>query len=546
MTDIEIAHAKKMMEIKEVAKKIGFTENQLEYYGKYKAKITSSLLSSKKGKLILVTSINPTPYGEGKTTVAIGIHDSLCFLGKKSLAVLREPSLGPVFGTKGGATGGGYSQVVPMEDINLHFTGDIHAVTAANNLLCAIIDNHIFQGNEQGILKDTICLKRVLDINDRALRQVRVGISSSMEREESFAITTSCELMAILCLSKDLEDLKERIGKMVIGYRQDETPVFVQDLHCVGAILTLLKEAIHPNLVQTLYNNPVLIHGGPFANIAHGCNSLIATKLALENADYVVTEAGFGSDLGAFKFLDIKCRMGKLVPNVIVINVTIRALKYHGGCLEALEVPDLSSLEKGFANLQAHILNMQKMGPNIIVCCNRFKTDSSKEVERLEALVSSMGISFALCEGHEKGEEGSLALAQKIISLCGEDTHLNYLYAKEDSIEKKIEIVSREIFYAKEVQYTELAKEKIRLFEKNHLDLLPICVAKTPYSISDDPKKLGFPKDSIVTITDISLSNGAGFLVVYMGGVLTMPGLSKNPAAYTIDMNSEGKITGLF
>ena len=552
MTDIEIARSVKMLEISEVAKKIGISDKYLESYGKYKAKIDLNVLNDldkKDGKLILVTSINPTPFGEGKTTMSIGIHDALRKLGFNSLAVLREPSLGPVFGIKGGAAGGGYSQVVPMEDINLHFTGDMHAIGAANNLLCAAIDNHIFQGNKLNIDKNKIIFNRCVDMNDRALRTVTVGLDLDKDviHENHYSITVATEVMAILCLAENLKDLKERLGNILFAYDCNGKPLFVRDLHVEEAMTILLKDAIKPNLVQTLENNPVIIHGGPFANIAHGCNSLIATKLGLKLSDYVVTEAGFGADLGAEKFLDIKCRKGNLKPSVIVINATIRSLKYNGGMSkDELNIKNMEYLKKGICNLEVHIENMKKYLDNIVVCLNKFNFDDEEEIGFVENYCEKLGCEFAVCTSYKNGGEGAADLAKKVVKLCENDIEFNLLYDENDSIKNKIEKVSKEIYHAGGVKYLDEAKESIKRIEKMNLDKLPICVAKTQYSISDDSKKLGYPKDYEITVRDVLVNSGAGFIVVYMGKIMTMPGLSKNPAYENMHIDEDGTIYGLF
>ena len=552
MTDIEIARSVKMLEISEVAKKIGISDKYLESYGKYKAKIDLNVLNDldkKDGKLILVTSINPTPFGEGKTTMSIGIHDALRKLGFNSLAVLREPSLGPVFGIKGGAAGGGYSQVVPMEDINLHFTGDMHAIGAANNLLCAAIDNHIFQGNKLNIDKNKIIFNRCVDMNDRALRTVTVGLDLGKDviHENHYSITVATEVMAILCLAENLKDLKERLGNILFAYDVDGKPLFVRDLHVEEAMTILLKDAIKPNLVQTLENNPVIIHGGPFANIAHGCNSLIATKLGLKLSDYVVTEAGFGADLGAEKFLDIKCRKGNLKPSVIVINATIRSLKYNGGMSkDELNIKNMEYLEKGICNLEVHIENMKKYLDNIVVCLNKFNFDDEEEIGFVENYCEKLGCEFAVCTSYKNGGEGAADLAKKVVKLCENDIEFNLLYDENDSIKNKIEKVSKEIYHAGSVKYLDEALENIQKIESMGLDKLPICVAKTQYSISDDAKKLGYPKDYEIIVRDVLVNSGAGFIVVYMGKIMTMPGLSKNPAYENMHIDDDGTIYGLF
>ena len=552
MTDIEIARSIKMLEISEIAKKIGIGDKYLENYGKYKAKIDLGILNElnkKEGKLILVTSINPTPFGEGKTTMSIGIHDALRKLGFNSLAVLREPSLGPVFGIKGGAAGGGYSQVVPMEDINLHFTGDMHAIGAANNLLCAAIDNHIFQGNKLNIDKNKIIFNRCVDMNDRALRTVTVGLDLGKDviHENHYSITVATEVMAILCLAENLKDLKDRLGNILFAYDVDGKPLFVCDLHVEEAMTILLKDAIKPNLVQTLENNPVIIHGGPFANIAHGCNSLIATKLGLKLSDYVVTEAGFGADLGAEKFLDIKCRKGNLKPGVIVINATIRSLKYNGGMSkDELNIKNMEYLKKGICNLEVHIENMKKYLDNIVVCLNKFDFDDEDEISFVENYCEKLGCEFAVCTSYKNGGEGATDLARKIVKLCENDIEFNLLYDENDSIKNKIEKVSKDIYHAGSVKYLDEALENIQKIESMRLDKLPICVAKTQYSISDDAKKLGYPKDYEIIVRDVLVNSGAGFIVVYMGKIMTMPGLSKNPAYENMHIDDDGTIYGLF
>lgn len=546
-TDIEIAQESKLKQIGDVAHMLNIDDNNLELYGKYKAKINGSY-GDKKGKLILVTSINPTPFGEGKTTMSIGINDALCKLGYQSVVALREPSLGPVFGIKGGATGGGYAQVVPMEDINLHFTGDIHAITACNNLLCAAIDNHIFQGNDLNLNPQKITFKRCLDINDRALRKVIVANSENEKsREDGFNITVASEIMAILCLATNLDDLKIRLGNILIGYTYNDEAVFARDLKIEGALTLLLKDAIKPNLVQTLEGNPAIIHGGPFANIAHGCNSLIATKLALSLSDYVVTEAGFGSDLGAEKFFDIKCRLGNLKPNCIVINATIRSLKYNGGCpKDELKYENISYLEKGIANLQVHIENMAKYSKNIVVCLNHFATDTEEEIAYVENYVHSLGYDISVSRAHEEGSDGSLELAEKIVDICANSTDFKLLYDEKIPITDKINTICKEIYHAKDVCYANDTTKEIQKLEKMGYGNLPICIAKTQYSISDDAKKLGYPKGHTVTVREIRLCSGAGFIVVLMGNIMTMPGLPKVPAYMQMDIDDNGNISGLF
>ncbi len=551
MTDIEIARGAKMLKISEVAKKLNIDEEYLEYYGKYKAKIDLGILDNLRddyGKLILVTSVNPTPFGEGKTTMSIGIHDGMRKLGFNSLAVLREPSLGPVFGIKGGAAGGGYSQVIPMEDINLHFTGDMHAIGAANNLLCAAIDNHLFQGNSLNIDKDKILFNRCVDMNDRALRTVMVGmdLSKDVAHENHFCITVATEIMAILCLARDIDDLKKRIGNILFAYDTDGKPLYVRDLKVEEAMTILLKDAIKPNLVQTLENNPVIIHGGPFANIAHGCNSLIATKLGLRLADYVVTEAGFGADLGAEKFMDIKCRIGDLKPSVIVLNVTLRSLKYNGGMKDDLHLKNMDLLKKGICNLKVHILNMKKYLDNVIVCLNKFQFDDDEEINYVREFCHDLGCEFEVCDSYALGGTGALKLAQKIANMCENEKKFHLLYSENETIYDKIAKVSKEIYHASSVKYLDEAIGSIKKIEELALDKMPICVAKTQYSISDDPKKLGFPSDYEITVRDVKVNSGAGFIVVYMGKIMTMPGLSKKPAYENMRIDKDGTIYGLF
>lgn len=546
-TDIEIANSYELKPITEIAKKLNINEDNLELYGKYKAKINLEVKGNNNGKLILVTSINPTPYGEGKTTMSIGINDAINKLGYNSVVALREPSLGPVFGIKGGATGGGYSQVVPMEDINLHFTGDIHAITACNNLLCAAIDNHIFQGNSLNIDPNNITFNRCMDINDRALRNIEVNSDNEYKRNDKFNISVASEIMAILCLARDLDDLKEKLSNITIGYTYDNKPVLAKELNISGALTLLLKDAIKPNLVQTLEGNPAIIHGGPFANIAHGCNSLIATKMALTLGDYVVTEAGFGSDLGAEKFLDIKCRIGNIKPDCIVINATIRSLKHNGGCpKEELTTSNINYLKDGICNLQVHIENMKLYTNNIIVCLNKFYTDTEEEINYVKEYVNSLGVEFDISESHQKGSEGALNLAQKIINICNTPSTFNLLYNDVDNIKDKIEKVCKSIYHAEKITYTQQSLDKIESYTHTSYNQLPVCCAKTQYSITDDPKKLGYPQNNEITIKDIKLNSGAGFFVVYLGNILTMPGLSKHPAYEGMDISSNGKITGIY
>ena len=554
-TDIEIAQEAKMKPIGEIAKQLGLEEEDLELYGKYKAKITSQVWERVKnhpdGKLILVTAISPTSAGEGKSTTAVGLGDALEQIGKKSCICLREPSLGPVFGIKGGAAGGGYAQVVPMEEINLHFTGDMHAITAANNLLSAVIDNHIHQGNSLEIDVRRILWKRAVDMNDRALRSIVVGLggkANGFPREDSFQITVASEIMAILCLATDLKDLKRRIGDIVIGYDIHGKPVRAKQLKAEGAMTLLLKDAIKPNLVQTLENTPAFIHGGPFANIAHGCNSIMATKYALKLSDYVITEAGFGADLGAEKFFDIKCRYGDLRPDGVVLVATIRALKMHGGCPKnSLDKEDLESLRKGLENLEKQIENIQKFKVPVVVATNIFLSDTQEEIRIVEEKCSELAVEIASCEVWEKGGKGGIELAKKVVKMVEEiPSQFKVLYDEKQAIKEKIKIIVREIYGGEGVEYTSKAQRAIKELEENHLDALPICMAKTQYSLSDDPSKLGRPKGFKITVTDVKISAGAGFIVVYTGNIMTMPGLPKIPSAEKMDIDEKGKIVGLF
>ena len=551
-TDIEISRETKKENIIKVAKKIGITSRYLECYGREKAKINLNILKKVKdnpnGKLVLVTSTNPTPYGEGKTTMSIGINDAMNKIGKKSLVVLREPSLGPVFGIKGGATGGGYSQVVPMEDINLHFTGDLHAIETCNNLLCAIIDNHIYQGNKLNLDVNRITFQRCVDLNDRAVRNVVVKYDNKgLERNDKYNITVASEIMAILCLANDVADLKRRLGNILVGYTKRGRMVFAKELKCVDALALLLKDAIKPNLVQTLENNPAIIHGGPFANIAHGCNSVIATKLGLKLADYVITEAGFGADLGAEKFLDIKCPMAGLKPNAIVINATIRSMKYNGGVKkEDITKENIEAIKVGIENLHTHILNMQKYTKNILICLNKFGFDTDKEVAFVKKYVEDLGCEFDISESFAKGGEGAIGLAEKLVKLCEKKVDYKQLYDYNLGITEKINKVCKEIYHAKDVVITEKAQTKIDEFVKNGFSNLPICVAKTQYSLTDDQKVLGNPRNFTMTVTDARLSNGAGFIVILMGAIMTMPGLSKEPAYMKMKFHTNGKIDGLY
>lgn len=555
LTDIEIAQAANMLPIQDVAAGLSIDADDLEFYGKYKAKLPLSLCEKHKdradGKLILVTAINPTPAGEGKTTVTVGLGEAMQKIGKNAIIALREPSMGPVFGVKGGAAGGGYAQVVPMEDINLHFTGDMHALTAANNLLCAVLDNHMQQGNALSIDPRRILFKRCLDMNDRALRNVVVGLGGKVNgvpREDGFMITVASEVMAILCLASDLEDLKKRLGDILVAYTYDGKPVFARDLDCVGAMTALLKDAIKPNLVQTLENTPALMHGGPFANIAHGCNSVTATKLGLKLADYCITEAGFGADLGAEKFLDIKCRFAGLKPSCIVLVATIRALKYNGGVPKTeLSEENVEALKKGIINLQTHIENMQKYGVPAVVAINRFGTDTDAEIAVIEEFCKNMGVEVSLTEVFAKGGEGGRDLAQKVCKTI-EEKPSNYrpLYDTDLSIPEKLETIAKEIYRADGVTFTAAAKKSLAEIEALGKDKLPVCVAKTQYSLSDNPALLGKPEGFTLTVRDVRLSAGAGFVVALTGDIMTMPGLPKVPAASKIDVDADGNISGLF
>ena len=555
LSDIEIAQGAKMKHIKDVAESISISEDELEYYGKYKAKMSEELIkrvsNNPDGKLVLVTAINPTPAGEGKTTTTVGLGDAMSRLGKKCLLALREPSLGPVMGVKGGAAGGGYAQVVPMEDINLHFTGDMHAITAANNLLSALIDNHIHQGNALDIDPTNIVWKRVLDMNDRALRNVVVALGgkiNGLPREDGFMITVASEIMAILCLSNDLADLKTRLGEIIIGYNRSGKPVFAKELNAQGAMCALLKDAIKPNLVQTLENTPCFIHGGPFANIAHGCNSVIATKLALKMSDYTITEAGFGADLGAEKFMDIKCRFAGLKPDAVVIVATVRALKYNGGIAKPdLKEENVAALEKGIVNLKKHIENMQSYNVPVVVALNRFDTDSDAELKTVIDICAQYGVEVSLSEVFAKGGEGGIDLANKVISAI-EKTPSGYapLYDVNLSIKEKIDIIVKKIYGGNGAVYSAKAQKQIKLLEDLGLDKKPICMAKTQYSLSDNPSLLGRPEDFEITVSTVRVSNGAGFIVVETGDIMVMPGLPKVPAANNIDVSDDGKISGLF
>lgn len=554
LTDIEIAQQAKMKKIADVAASIGITEDELEPYGHYKAKINDSLFDrlkdKKDGKLILVTAVNPTPAGEGKTTVSIGLGQGMCKLGKNAVIALREPSLGPVFGIKGGAAGGGYSQVVPMEDINLHFTGDMHAITSANNLMCAMLDNHIQQGNELGIDQRRVLVKRCLDMNDRALRNIVCSLGGKLNgipREDHFIITVASEVMAILCLSEDLFDLKRRLGNILVAYTYDGAPVYCKDIKADGAMTVLLKDAIKPNLVQTLENTPAIMHGGPFANIAHGCNSIRATKTALKLGDYCITEAGFGSDLGAEKFLDIKCRFAALKPSCIVLVSTVRSMKYNGGVPKTeLIGENMEALEKGSVNLGAHIDNLKKFGVPVVVAINHFYADTDKEIEFVKSFCESKGADFAVTKCFAEGGEGSKELAEKVIDACEKENHFHHLYDLDMPLYEKVETIAKEIYGADGVEYTKEAKKSIDEFIALGADKIPVCMAKTQYSLSDNPTQLGRPKNFKITVSSASLSNGAGFIVLQTGSIMTMPGLSKSPAAYKIDIDENGNTVGLF
>ncbi|MDQ0360688.1 formate--tetrahydrofolate ligase [Breznakia pachnodae] len=553
-TDLEIAQEATMMKIDEIAKKAGIPVEDIEYYGNYKAKVSLDVLKERKneedGKLILVTAINPTKAGEGKSTTTVGLVDAFQKIGKNAMVALREPSLGPVFGLKGGAAGGGYAQVVPMEDINLHFTGDMHAITTCNNLISACLDNHIHQGNVLNIDKDRVVFKRVLDMNDRVLRQVEVGLgpkANGVERKDGFNITVASEVMAVLCLADSLMDLKEKLGNMLVAYNMDGEAVYVKDLEIAGALAMVMKDAIKPNLVQTIENNPVLIHGGPFANIAHGCNSVLATKTCLKLADYVITEAGFGADLGAEKFLDIKCRKANLKPNAVVIVATIRALKQHGNiAYEDLQKENVDAMLEGCCNLKKHIETIQAFGLPYVVAINEFATDTKEEVEALQDWCKTHGHPMALSQVWAKGGAGAVDLAEILVDLVEMENNYKPLYEVEDTIENKILTIAQTCYGAKDVAYSEEAKEQIALFEKNGWDNLPICMAKVPTSLTDDAKICGAPKDFTITIRELRPSLGAGFIVALTGSVMTMPGLPKVPAANRMDIDEEGNIVGLF
>lgn len=554
LTDIEIAQQAKLRLIKDVASDIDINEDELEFYGKYKAKLSDELSErvskNKDGKLVLVTAINPTPAGEGKTTTSAGLGQAMAKIGKKAIIALREPSLGPVFGIKGGAAGGGYSQVLPMEEINLHFTGDMHAITSANNLLCAMLDNHMQQGNVLGIDPRRILFKRCLDMNDRALRNVVIGLGGKVNgvpREDGFIITVASEVMAILCLANDISDLKKRLGNILVAYTYDGKPVFCKDIKADGAMTALLKDALKPNLVQTLEGTPAIMHGGPFANIAHGCNSVRATKLALKLGDYCITEAGFGSDLGAEKFLDIKCRYAGIAPSCIVIVATCRALKYNGGVPKTeVSEPNLDALKKGIVNLGVHIDNMNKYGVPVVVAINRFYTDSEEELKYIEDYCHQRGAEFALSDVFCEGGNGGVDLAKKVVEACEKPSDFKLLYDNDLTIKEKMNRIATEIYGADKVNYTPQAEKALKDVVALGGDKLPVCVAKTQYSLSDNPALLGAPKGFDITVRDVRISNGAGFVVVYTGNIMTMPGLPKVPAANKIDVDENNVISGLF
>ena len=549
MSDIEIASKIKGKNILDIAKSLSIPSDALEFYGNYKAKIDfKKIKKNKKGKLVLVTAISPTPYGEGKTTVSIGLDDALCKMGKNSILALREPSLGPVFGMKGGATGGGYSQIIPMEDINLHFTGDFHAITTANNLLCAAIDNHLYFGNALNINPNTITFSRCMDMNDRALRTIKVGLSSSkeVEREDHFNITAASELMAILCLARDEDDLRERIDSIVIGYTYDKKEVFAKDLKVTGSLMTILKDAIKPNLVQTLEGNPAIVHGGPFANIAHGCNTIIATNTALSLGDYVIAEAGFGADLGAEKFLDIKCRVANLKPDVIVLVATLKALKYNAGVLkDDILRENVNAVKIGSCNLKAHIENLKSYGIPVVVAINKYNDDTDKELNVVRDLCKDLGVSVEISTAYLDGGDGAVSLAEKVLDAINEDSILKHPYELEDELDVKIEKLAKKIYHASSIKYSDEAKEKINNLKNSEYALYPICVAKTQYSLSDDASKLGDPRDYEITIKDVRLYAGAKFITILLNDIMTMPGLPKVPNYEKIDIRNE-KILGLF
>ena len=554
-TDIEIAQEAKMLHIREVAEKLGIAEDELELYGKYKAKLSDELIERVKdepdGKLILVTAINPTPAGEGKTTISVGLGEAFGQLGKKAVIALREPSLGPCFGIKGGAAGGGYAQVVPMEDLNLHFTGDFHAITSANNLLAALLDNHIQQGNELGIDPRQVVWKRCLDMNDRVLRNIVVGLGRKMDgmvREDHFVITVASEIMAVLCLADDMHDLKRRLGKIIVAYTYDGKPVTADDIKATGAMAALLKDALKPNLIQTLEHTPAIVHGGPFANIAHGCNSVRATKTALKLADYVITEAGFGADLGAEKFFDIKSRMAGLHPDAVVLVATVRALKYNGGVAkDNLAEENIDALSKGIVNLEKHIENLQKYGVPVVVTLNSFVTDTKAETDYIEQFCRERDCEFALAKVWENGGKGGVELAEKVLkTLETKESHFKPLYADDLSLEEKIETIAKEIYGADGVTYASAAAKELKRIADMGMSDFPVCMAKTQYSLSDDQTKLGRPSGFTINVREVYVSAGAGFVVAITGAIMTMPGLPKNPAAYGIDVDDNGVITGLF
>lgn len=554
LSDIEIAQNAKMKKISEIACEIGIREDELEPYGHYKAKLSDNVLNrlqdKQDGKLVLVTAVNPTPAGEGKTTVSIGLGQGMHKIGKNAVIALREPSLGPVFGIKGGAAGGGYSQVVPMEDINLHFTGDMHAITSANNLMCAILDNHIQQGNVLGIDQRRVLIKRCLDMNDRALRNIVCSLGGKLNgipREDHFIITVASEVMAILCLAEDIFDLKKRLGNILVAYTYDGKPVYCRDIRADGAMTVLLKDAIKPNLVQTLENTPVIMHGGPFANIAHGCNSIRATKTALKLGDYCITEAGFGSDLGAEKFLDIKCRFAGIKPSCIVLVSTVRSMKYNGGVAKTeLAKENMQALEKGSVNLGAHIDNLKKFGVPVVVAINHFYADTDREIEFVKKFCESKGADFSVTRCFAEGGSGSTDLAEKVVEACEKENNFHHLYDLDMPIYEKIETIAKEIYGADGVDYTKEARKSIDEFVELGADKIPVCMAKTQYSLSDNPNALGRPAGFRITVSSASLSNGAGFIVLQTGSIMTMPGLSKAPAAYSIDIDEKGNTVGLF
>ena len=554
LSDIEIAHQANLREIDDVAGDLGIQYEELEHYGKYKAKLNEKLFSrvnsNKDGRLVLVTAINPTPAGEGKTTVTVGLGEAMTKIGKKAVVALREPSLGPVFGMKGGAAGGGYAQVLPMEDINLHFTGDIHAITAANNLLCAMIDNHIHQGNELNIDPRQILFKRCLDMNDRELRFIVTGLggkTNGVPREDSFQITVASEVMAVLCLAADIVHLKKRLSRIIIAYSYDGNPVYAKDLKAEGAMTALLKDAVMPNLVQTLEGTPAIMHGGPFANIAHGCNSVRATKLALKLGDYCITEAGFGSDLGAEKFIDIKCRYAGLKPDAVVLVATCRALKYNGGVPKTdISAENMEALQKGTENLGIHIDNMKKYGIPVVVAFNKFASDSECEIEYVRSYCNKKGADFTVAEMFEKGGNGGKELALKVVEACEKENNFRFMYGDELTIKEKVRKIAKEIYRADGVVFTPQAKKSLKKIAELGGDKLPVCIAKTQYSLSDNPLLLGVPKEYEITVRDAKLSNGAGFVVIYTGSIMTMPGLPKVPSAEKIDVDEHGVISGLF